>query len=155
MKYLQILILSLILFCSRFANAETYYVNTEVLNLRSCEGTHCEILGKLTSGDVVEVLNDKGEWVNVRTDKGEGFVIKRSLTTESYSVGGIVDIVVGAVIIVFILWLVWFFYFLPSRIASGNKNADKVYRVNLLLGWIPIIWLLILFAALIGENKED
>ena len=152
MKYLQILILSLILFCSRFANAETYYVNTEVLNLRSCEGTKCEILGKLTSGEAVEVIKDNGEWVKVQTNKGEGFVIKRSLTTQSSGIG---EIIVGVFILALVLWIVWFFYFLPSRIAAGNKNANKVYRVNLLLGWIPIIWLLVLFAALIGENKED
>ena len=155
MKYLQILILFLTLFCSKFATAETYYVNTDVLNLRSCEGTNCKILGKLTSGETVEVIKDNGEWVKVQTDKGDGFVIKRSLTTQSSGIDGIVDVVIGALVVAFILWFVWFFYFLPSRIAAGNKNADKVYRVNLLLGWIPIIWLLLLFAALIGENKED
>ncbi len=146
------LVFLLFLMFSSVAHAETYYVNTEVLNLRSCEGTKCEILGKLTSGEAVEVIKDNGEWVKVQTDKGDGFVIKRSLTTES---SGVVDIVVGVFILALVLWIVWFFYFLPSRIAAGNKNANKVYRVNLLLGWIPIIWLLLLFAALIGENKDD
>ena len=146
------LVFLLFLMFISIAQAETYYVNTEVLNLRSCEGTKCEILGKLTSGEAVEVIKDNGEWVEVQTDKGNGFVIKRSLTTQSASIG---EIVVSVMVIVFVLWLVWFFYFLPSRIAAGNKNANKVYRVNLLLGWIPIIWLLLLFAALIGENKED
>ena len=127
----KLVFLLFLMFCS-FAHAETYYVNTEVLNLRSCEGTHCEILGKLTSGEVVEVIKDNGEWVKVQTEKG-----------------------VGVFILALVLWIVWFFYFLPSRIAAGNKNANKVYRVNLLLGWIPIIWLLLLFAALIGENRED
>ena len=46
----------LLLFICNLANAETYYVNTEVLNLRSCEGTDCKILGKLTSGESVELL---------------------------------------------------------------------------------------------------
>ena len=147
----KLVFLLFLMFCS-IAHAETYYVNTEVLNLRSCEGTHCEILGKLTSGEAVEVIKDNGEWVKVQTEKGDGFVIKRSLTTES---SGIVDIAVGVFILALVLWIVWFFYFLPSRIAAGNKNANKVYRVNLLLGWIPIIWLLLLFAALIGENRED
>ena len=134
------------------AYAETYYVNTEVLNLRSCEGTHCEILGKLTSGEAVEVLNDNGKWAKVQTEKGEGFVIKRSLTVKS---SGIVGGVVVFFVLVLVLWLVWFFYFLPSRIAAGNKNANKVYKVNLLLGWIPVVWLLVLFAALIGDSRED
>ena len=152
MKYLHILLLFLTLFCSRLVGAETYYVNTEVLNLRSCEGTHCEILGKLTSGEVVEVINDNGEWVEVQTDKGGGFVIKRSLTTNNFGIG---DIIIGVIVIAFTLLIAWFFYFLPSRVAAGNKNANKIYQVNLLLGWIPVIWLLLLFAALIGESVED
>lgn len=146
------LVFLLFLMFSSVAHAETYYVNTEVLNLRSCEGTKCEILGKLTSGEAVEVIKDNGEWVKVQTDKGDGFVIKRSLTTQNSGIG---EIIVGVFILALVLWIVWFFYFLPSRIADGNKNANKVYKVNLLLGWIPIIWLLLLFAALIGENRED
>lgn len=146
------LVFLLFLMFISIAHAETYYVNTEVLNLRSCEGTKCEILGKLTSGEAVKVIKDNGEWVKVQTDKGDGFVIKRSLTTQSSGIG---EIIVGVFILALVLWIVLFFYFLPSRIAAGNKNANKVYKVNLLLGWIPIIWLLLLFAALIGENREN
>ena len=94
------LVFLLFLMFSSVAHAETYYVNTEVLNLRSCEGTKCEILGKLTSGEAVEVIKDNGEWVKVQTDKGDGFVIKRSLTTES---SGVVDIVVGVFILLNII----------------------------------------------------
>lgn len=154
MKYLKVFLFLCALAISGNAFAETYYVNTEVLNLRSCEGTDCKILGKLTSGEAVELLEDKGEWVKVQTDKGEGFVIKRSLTTES-SDTGIGEIVLNIVFLGVILWIVIFIYLLPSRLAANNKNANKIYKVNLFLGWIPIIWLILFVAALIGESKDN
>ncbi len=154
MKYLKIFLFVCALAISGVANAETYYVNTEVLNLRSCEGTDCKILGKLTSGEAVELLEDKGEWVKVETDKGAGFVIKRSLTTYS-SDTATGEVVFNMVVLLIIVWIALFFYLLPSRIAANNKNANKIYRVNLFLGWIPIIWLILFVAALIGESKEE
>lgn len=154
MHHLKLIFFCLLLFICNLANAETYYVNTEVLNLRSCEGTDCKILGKLTFGESVELLKDKGEWVKVKTDKGEGFVIKRSLTTES-SDTGIGEIVLNIVFLGVILWIVIFIYLLPSRLAANNKNANKIYKVNLFLGWIPIIWLILFVAALIGESKDN
>ena len=60
MHFLKLIFFCLTLLVCNSANAETYYVNTEVLNLRSCEGTDCKILGKLTSGETVELLEDKG-----------------------------------------------------------------------------------------------
>ena len=89
----------------------------------------------------------------------EGEVLRHSLSATQKGGAGIVEGIVGGVVVFFVLvlvlWLVWFFYFLPSRIAAGNKNANKVYKVNLLLGWIPVVWLLVLFAALIGDSRED
>lgn len=154
MKHIKIILFLLALAISGSAYAETYYVNTEVLNLRSCEGTNCKILGKLTSGEAVELLEDKGEWVKVQTKKGEGFVIRRSLTTENqgFSTG---EIIFGIVLLVIIAWIAILLYLLPSRIAANNRNANKIYMVNLFLGWIPIIWLILLAAALIGESRED
>ena len=147
MKYLKLIcFICTFLFC-QLANAETYYVNTEVLNLRSCEGTNCKILGKLISGEAVNVIEDRGEWVKVQTDKGEGFVIKSSLTNENsgkYSPWAIWIILV-------LLLVAWF---LPSVIASNNVNHRKIFWVNLLIGWIPIIWLILLIAALVGEKRK-
>lgn len=154
MHFLKLIFCCLTLLVCNTANAETYYVNTEVLNLRSCEGTDCKILGKLTSGESVELLEDKGEWVKVKTDKGEGFVIKRSLTTESSSIG-IGELVLNIALLCVILWIVIFIYLLPARIAANNKNANKIYYVNLFLGWIPIIWLILFVAALIGESRDE
>ena len=154
MKYLKIFLFLCALVVSGNAFAETYYVNTEVLNLRSCEGTDCKILGKLTSGESVELLEDKGEWVKVQTDKGEGFVIKRSLTTQS-SGSSIGEVIFSIILLVIIAWIALFFYLLPARLAANNKNANKIYRVNLFLGWIPIIWLILFVAALIGESREE
>lgn len=153
MHFLKLIFFCLTFLVCNFANAETYYVNTEVLNLRSCERTDCKILGKLNSGEALELIEDKGEWVKVKTDSSEGFVIKRSLTTES-SDTDIGEIVFVSLLFILFLWIALFIYLLPAKIASNNKNANKVYKVNLFLGWIPVIWLILLAAALIGESKE-
>ena len=44
---------------------------------------------------------------------------------------------------------------LPAKIAKNNKNANKIYMTNLFLGWIPLIWLIVLICALTGEAKEE
>lgn len=147
MKYLKLICFICTFFFCQLANAETYYVNTEVLNLRSCEGTNCKILGKLISGEAVNVIEDRGEWVKVQTDKGEGFVIKRSLTNENSG-----EYSPWAIWIILVLLLVA--WFLPSVIASNNVNHRKIFWVNLLIGWIPIIWLILLIAALVGEKRK-
>lgn len=154
MKYFKIFLFICALVNSGAANAEIYYVNTEVLNLRSCEGTDCKILGKLTSGEAVELLEDKGEWAKVGTDKGEGFVIKRSLKAENRG-SGIAEAIFSIVLLIIVVWIALFFYLLPSRVAANNRNANKIYKVNLFLGWIPIIWLILFVAALIGESREE
>ena len=73
--------------------------------------------------NLLNCLKDKGEWVKVKTDKGEGFVIKRSLTTES-SDTGIGEIVLNIVFLGVILWIVIFIYLLPSRLAANNKKCQ-------------------------------
>lgn len=146
MRCLKYVFFFLILFFCKLAFAETYYVNTPVLNLRSCEGTNCKILGKLASGDSVNIVEDKGEWVKVQTDKGEGFVVKRSLKASN----GISSTAMW--ILLTILLIAWF---LPSVIASNNTNHRKIFWVNLFLGWIPIIWLILLIAALVGEKRKS
>lgn len=158
MKYLKIILFLCALVISNVANAETYYVNTPVLNLRSCEGTNCQILGKLTSGVAVEMVEDRGEWVKVQTDKGEGFVIKKSLSQSSNiqslatSNNDNTDSLFAMGFILIILLLAWW---LPTLIARKNANFYKIFWVNLLIGWIPIIWLILLIAALVGERKRD
>ncbi len=154
MKIFKLILFLLTLSICNFARAETYYVNTEVLNLRSCAGTDCKILDKLTSGSVVDVVEDKGEWVKVKTDKSEGFVIKRSLTNESAETG-IGEIIFSVVLLVIFIFVAWFIYMLPARLAANNKNADKIYGVNLFFGWFPGIWPILLVAALIGESREN
>lgn len=65
------------------AYAIKYSVNVPVLNLRSCKGTNCKIVAKLTSGEIVDVEDNKGTWVKVKTKKGNGYVIKSSLKQQS------------------------------------------------------------------------
>ena len=92
-------------------------------------------------------IQDYGEWIEIETENGLGYVIKRALNKD--------NTMVSVVILMFICLLLFFIYMLPARIASNNKNASKIYIVNLILGWIPAIWLILLLAALIGERKEN
>ena len=147
MKYLKLIIFLLIIVVAQITNAGSYVVDTPVLNIRSCAGTNCKIIGKLLEGKTVEVIQDNGEWVEIKTENGSGYVIKNALSEDNTAVSVIIFIVV--------LWLVFFIYMLPAKIASDNKNADKIYKVNLFLGWVPVIWLVLLLAALIGESRED
>ncbi len=147
MKYLKLIVFLLIIVVAQITNAGSYVVDTPVLNIRSCAGTNCKIIGKLLEGKTVEVIQDNGEWVEIKTENGSGYVIKNALSEDNTAVSVIIFIVV--------LWLVFFIYMLPAKIASDNKNADKIYKVNLFLGWVPVIWLVLLLAALIGESRED
>ena len=147
MKYLKLIVFLLIIVVAQITNAGSYVVDTPVLNIRSCAGTNCKIIGKLLEGKTVEVIQDNGEWVEIKTENGSGYVIKNALSEDNTAV--------SVIIFIAVLWLVFFIYMLPAKIASDNKNADKIYKVNLFLGWIPIIWLILLLAALIGESKED
>ena len=147
MKYLKLVAFLLLILTSQKVNAESYIVDTPVLNVRSCAGTNCKIIGKLVEGDSVVSIKDDGEWVEIKTENGSGYVIKKALSED--------NTIISVIVLVFVLWLVFFIYMLPAKIAASNKNASKIYKVNLFLGWIPVIWVVLLFAALIGESKED
>lgn len=45
-------------------------------------------------------------------------------------------------------------YFFPTICAKGNDNEDKIFAVNLFLGWFPVVWIILLLAALIGDRKK-
>ncbi len=147
MKYLKLVAFLLLILTSQKVNAESYIVDTPVLNVRSCAGTNCKIIGKLVEGDSVVSIKDDGEWAEIKTENGSGYVIKKALSED--------NTIISVIVLVFVLWLVFFIYMLPAKIAASNKNASKIYKVNLFLGWIPVIWVVLLLAALIGENKED
>ena len=151
MKYLELIVVLLIITVCRTAYAESYVVDTPVLNVRSCAGTNCKIIGKLTEGNTVNSIQEHGEWVEIETENGSGYVIKKALADDA----SILSVISVFILIILGLWFLFFMYFLPSRVAADNKNANKIYHVNLFLGWIPIIWLILLLAALIGESKED
>ena len=151
-KYMKKLVfLLLFIFCS-VAHAQTHYVNTKALNLRSCGNIECKSIAILQEGEIVDVVEDRGLWVKVQTERGNGYVAKSFLIPKTYSIA---DKIIGIFFLGIGIWLIIFLYFLPSRIAANNKNAHKIYKVNVILGWFPIIWLLLLFAAIIGENTES
>lgn len=147
MKYLKLVAFLLLILTSQKVNAESYIVDTPVLNVRSCAGTNCKIIRKLVEGDSVVSIKDDGEWVEIKIENGSGYVIKKALSED--------NTIISVIILVFVLWLVFFIYMLPAKIAASNKNASKIYKVNLFLGWLPVIWVVLLLAALIGESKED
>lgn len=77
MKYLELIVVLLIITVCRTAYAESYVVDTPVLNVRSCAGTNCKIIGKLTEGNTVNSIQEHGEWVEIETENGSGYVIKK------------------------------------------------------------------------------
>ena len=61
-------------------------------------------------------------------------------------------IIAGVILIVIILITIWL---IPIFCSRKNENATAILWINLFLGWIPIIWLVLLLAALLGKNKSQ
>ena len=154
MRYLKLIIFFLIITACRTTYAESYIVDAPVLNVRSCAGTNCQIIRKLTKGDTIVSIKDDGKWVEIKTENGSGYVIKKALSEDNTLIY-MENYMIFFVMLFFVIWFVFFNYMLPAKIASDNKNFIKIYKVNLFLGWIPVIWLILLLAALIGESNED
>jgi Superinfection immunity protein len=57
-------------------------------------------------------------------------------------------------LILFIVGLL--LYFLPTGIAEYRQpgRSRSFFLINLLLAWIPLIWLVLLIGACIGPNKR-
>lgn len=78
--YLIIAGVSLMLFVSFIdANAETYMVNVETLNVRDYPSTDSNVIGQLSKGDVVEFEGGE-DWGAVSFGNIHGFVMKRFLS---------------------------------------------------------------------------
>ncbi|MDR2685215.1 MAG: SH3 domain-containing protein [Rickettsiales bacterium] len=150
----KLLLIFCCLFITNIAIADTR-VNVEVLNVRSCAGAHCDVVGKLKRYDKVIVEKYSGEWAKVKTSKGNGFVIKTSLRSESYNSGITAEDIGAFILIVFGIGIGLLVLFAPSLVARNNKNGNKIFWINLLLFWIPFVWLILLIAALLGEQKEN
>lgn len=107
MRYLKLIVFFLTITVCRTTYAESYIVDTPVLNVRSCAGTNCKIIGKLTEGDVVNSIQDHGEWFEIETENGSGYVIKEVLSED--------NTITSIVMLVFVLWLLFFIYMLPAK----------------------------------------
>lgn len=79
MKRICCLIFLLSFFVCSAVKADMYRVDVPVLNLRVCASTECKILRKLPKGEIVDTISETGNWFKVRTQKSEGYVIKKSL----------------------------------------------------------------------------
>lgn len=150
MKYFKFVIVFILVSVSQSANAETYVVNTPVLNIRTCAGTNCNVIGKLKKGDFVDSIQNHGQWVEIETDKGNGYVIKKALAEDNATRSNSETFM----FIVFIISFIIFVYLLPYFVATNNRNRNKIFFINLFLGWIPVVWLILLLAALTGEKEE-
>lgn len=60
-------------------------------------------------------------------------------------------IIAGVILIVIILITIWL---IPIFCSRKNENATAILWINLFLGWIPVIWLVLLLAALLGKKKS-
>ena len=149
MKYLKFFFFLFYVAFIQNVNAADYIVEASVLNVRSCAGTNCKIVGKLKHGDIVKSTDEFNEWVKIENHQVSGFVVKRALS-EDNSIS-----FTPLILLILAIWLAITIYMLPAQMAKGNKNAHKIFLVNLFLGWIPIVWLVLLLAALIGEAKDD
>jgi SH3 domain protein len=67
------------------ARAETRYVSDQlVITLRAGKGTEFKIIDYLRTGDALEVLSEEGNYLKVRTAKGEeGWVRSRYVTSDT------------------------------------------------------------------------
>lgn len=155
MKYIKFIVFLYIVFITHTVSASNYIVNASSLNIRSCAGIHCQIIGKLTKGNIIDATQEHGEWIEIKTESGSGYVTKKYLKKENPPIRKTANIIIYATIIITAIYIFLLIYMLPSKIASKNKNARKVYVVNLFLGWIPVIWLILLLAALLGESDEN
>ena len=63
-----------------------------------------------------------------------------------------VIIIAGFIFFSILFILIWFIPVLCSR---KNENATAILWINLLLGWIPFVWLILLLAALLGRKKNQ
>lgn len=61
-------------------------------------------------------------------------------------------IIAGILLIVIIFITIWL---IPIFCSRKNENATAILLINLFLGWIPIIWIVLLLAALLGKKKNQ
>lgn len=59
-----------------------YYVTASKLNVRKGMGTNYEVLYKLDKGDRVDIIAESGDWTEIKTTQGQGFVSGKYISTE-------------------------------------------------------------------------
>jgi len=57
--------------------------------------------------------------------------------------------VFGMMVLFMMFVLLWW---APFLCAQQNKNKNQIFWLTLLLGWIPIVWIVLLLSALLGEK---
>lgn len=60
--------------------------------------------------------------------------------------------IAGVILIVIIFITIWL---IPIFCSRKNENATAILWINLFLGWIPVIWIVLLLAALLGKKKNQ
>ena len=60
--------------------------------------------------------------------------------------------IAGVILIVIIVITIWL---IPIFCSRKNENATAILWIDLFLGWIPVIWIVLLLAALLGKKKNQ
>lgn len=61
-------------------------------------------------------------------------------------------IIAGIILIVIIFITIWL---IPIFCSRKNENATSILWINIFLGWIPVVWIVLLLAALLGKKKSQ
>lgn len=122
---LKLIFFILTLLYSQASSAETYIVNTPVLNVRTCASTNCSIKGKLLSGETVEIEKNMGEWAKIKTSKETGFVVSHSLVIKNEEINSNTNsIILITILILILVGAIW------RRIVITKKNRELIQTVT-------------------------
>ena len=59
--------------------------------------------------------------------------------------------VFGLMVFFMVYALLWWTPFICAR---QNKNKDQIFWVTVFLGWIPLVWMILLLSALLGDKVD-
>jgi len=123
----KLIVFLFFLFYGSICYAETYTVNTSVLNLRSCASTDCSIKAKLLLGETVEIENRYGSWAKISTVKGSGYVVSRSLIIKNEETSDDDNtnlIILITLVILILIGGIW------RQIVITKKNRELIQTVT-------------------------
>ena len=61
---------------------------------------------------------------------------------------------VGVFLVTVWLMLYIVLWWVPYMCAQQNKNKKQIFWLTLFLGWFPLVWFILLIAALLGDKVD-